>query len=449
MSDIYRKARVQLLNDSTGEAIGEVEIISDSQEIFYNNDRPTLKQIGNIPAGTTFDKTSVADIIDGLLYEEVDYHAYSYTTSNGDLNNVSEDTTIIKPITSRVGDFTLNAILKFGSKDKISCTVEVSRPDGYSWTSTITVERSGVEQYKIVSFNIKGFDSDTAIRVSNGPIITYKFVAPTYIGWVTPEVIKEDGELDMIAVANRIQELIDHKFKTLETRYVDKSDQIAMIVPGINYDTRERLNPCILIPEPWGGLTSITDMNGNNIANSYAMCHGIKILTEGNKTVECIAYVSRQTFDDDEDFIRAITYKVDMNQQTVNMGNYEGNATPLTVGYSVMYNIPLDERFHRKTYGDLLKMLYPYPGLQTYVEDINTTFRFEHGHWTPVSTKTHIIEDRDELTSDFGGWDDIAINSTNGEIYKKRYNNVWEMWGTIKVNTDNNTINLDMKETED
>ena len=102
------------------------------------------------------------------------------------------------------------------------------------------------------------------------------------------------------------------------------------------------------------------------------------------------------------------------------------------MGFSVQYNAPLDERFYRKTYGDLLAMKYPYPGLQTYVEDINTTFRFEKGHWTPVSTKTHIIESMSELTEELGGWDDVAINAYDGKLWKKRYNNQWERYGDIK-----------------
>ena len=57
MSDIKLKARV-VLTDDEGRHLGECEIISDSEEIFYNNATPMPNAVGDLPAGTTFNKYS-------------------------------------------------------------------------------------------------------------------------------------------------------------------------------------------------------------------------------------------------------------------------------------------------------------------------------------------------------------------------------------------------------
>ena len=69
MSDIKIKARV-VLTDDEGRHLGECEIITDSEEIFYNNATPMPNAVGELPAGTTFDRYSVSRIIDALLYKK-------------------------------------------------------------------------------------------------------------------------------------------------------------------------------------------------------------------------------------------------------------------------------------------------------------------------------------------------------------------------------------------
>ena len=113
MSEIYRRARVQLIDEVSGLPVGDVEIISDSQEIFYNNDKPMFKKVGNFKEGTTFEKFSLAAILDGILYENEAATGGGSITSNGDATNVSGEVTVVKAFGDTVKEFTLSTTVRF------------------------------------------------------------------------------------------------------------------------------------------------------------------------------------------------------------------------------------------------------------------------------------------------------------------------------------------------
>ena len=454
MSEIYRRARVQLIDEVSGLPVGDVEIISDSQEIFYNNDKPMFKKVGNFKEGTTFEKFSLAAILDGILYENEAATGGGSITSNGDATNVSGEVTVVKAFGDTVKEFTLSTTVHFNSYDKITVTLLQSSPSGNHRSDTKVVTRPDKTTTEtVVSFTVQEFseDTDIAVQISSGDgtiytasIIHYQFVHPIYVGWIRSDIIQDDGELNKDIAEDYFEEALshDHGFNTIEKRFVVKSSQNQYIVPGLNYDTRQKLNPCILIPQTWGELVRIDDTNGNDITNSFATLMPIDINTHDTYIDHYIAYVSRQTFDDDFELCRGIKYITESDKENVRTDNLTGVGIPLTCGFTVHYNIPIDDRFYKKTYGDLLKTQYAYPGLLTYVEDINTTFRFEKGHWSPTCNKIHVVESLDELTEDLGGWDDLAIVATPGgedigNIWKKRYNNQWERYGDFKIEDGN------------
>lgn len=452
MSDVKMKARVTLLNETTGEEISEVEIVTSSDEIFYNNNKPLLKDIGKLKKGMTFENYSLGAIVDNLLYEDTPPVISSYILSNGDADTVFQDISIAKALGSTINPFTIAVNGIYGSEDSMAVTINISSPDGSNKSETKVIERYTPDQMEFsLIFEIPEIKKDTDIRIdagiAQGPVVKYRFVSPVYVGWITPKVINRFGNLVRENTEHYLQQLIEDPNSKVEKRYVEKSNQLAMVVEGTNYNTREKLNPFILIPQSWDKLKAIVDMNGNNITNSFARGLDININNVGDKFEKYIAYISRQTFDIDEEFIRAIQYVVDKTPMDVNMDKYDRFHTPLLVGYSVRQPIPLDERFYRETYGELLRMRYPYPGLQTYVKEINTTFRFENGHWTPIGNKLHIIDDWEgQLTPELGGWDDIAIDANSGRIYKKRYNNMWERWGVFNVDLTAKKVKIDIEE---
>lgn len=442
MSETYMKARVLLLDKSTGDPIGECEIISDSREIFYSNEKPMPESKGNIPAGTTFDKTSLASIMDDLLYDKTNpSFKGGLSFSNGDASYVTNDIIVIKPKGSIVEGFNATISVDFGSHDDIDISL-VKITNGKQTKETIHKTRTTTATtMTTVTFNIPSFYEDTDIYITvedgtdfvTGPKVEYKFVSPIWIGWVRSDVIIPlINELDKGNAALYMQELINHNSKNLQKKFVYKSNQQAYIVPNINYNTREQLSPCILIPQTWGELKKITDTNGNNITNSYAKLVGIDINTHGSYIEHYILYVLRCVCANDSEIIKGITYVTDNSANDIFSDNIVGDGTPVINSTNVLNNVPLDSRSYVKTYQELLEILYPYPGLNTYVEDINTTFRFEKGHWVPFNNKTHVVESYEELTEDLGGWDDLAINTMDGLIWKKRYNNQWERYGDIE-----------------
>ena len=113
-----------------------------------------------------------------------------------------------------------------------------------------------------------------------------------------------------------------------------------------------------------------------------------------------------------------------------NTDDFYGSGIPISSSFDIQCEVPVDSRFVVPTYNDLLQLMFTYNGLLTYVEDIDTFFRYTKGTWLPTSTRVWVIEDSSVLTAEMGGWDDVAI-CTNGTIYRKRYNNVWEEWGNI------------------
>lgn len=443
MSKTDLKARVLLLDQNTGKAIGECDIISDSKEILYTNKDPMPESKGNIPAGTTFDKTPISDIIDGILYDKISPSFNDgLTFSNGDVINSTSNTIIIKPNGTIIPPFTVSITALYGSYNEL--TINLFRSVNGKKESTITKTCKRLDKNissAVMSFEIPQFFQDTDIWFTitagtdsvTSPMIQYKFVSPIWVGWIRSDIINNTGELDKEITEHYFQELIDHTSNNLKKRFVYKSNQSSYVVPGLNYDTREQLNPCIIIPKSWGELKKITDMNGNNIINSYAKYIGIDINTHEEYIEQYIAYVSRQTHPNDFELIRGVTYVTDNSSDDVNIDNFAGNGIPTNTGFTVYSNDPIDSRLWVHSYKNLLDITYPYPGLITYVEEINTTFRFEKKHWVPFNNKFHVVESINELTEDLGGWDDLAINATDKTIWKKRYNNQWERYGDIKA----------------
>lgn len=442
MDNTYRKARIQLLNGND-QPIGDVEIISNCKEIFYNNNEPLLQRIGKYKEGTTFDKESLSSIIDSLLYTEIYPEITEINFSNND--NIDSNL-IIKPKGSIIEKFNLITKINFGSYKKLNICLDISSSDGTIYQQSKSIVFSNNINYTVI-FEIPTIYKDCNITIlvldsENNELyksetITYKFISPVYVGWVNPIIINTKRELDKYLTKKYLQELIDHNSNNIDIRYNDISNQLAYIPDGINFNTKEYLNPFILIPQSWGELKRINDTNGNNIINSYCKLVGVDINTHDSYSEKYIAYVSRQSFYNSFKLIESIEYISVDNHNEVNMDDIQGENSPLLNGYSMQFNTPIDDRFYKKTYRDLLETVYPYPGLMCYVEDINTTFRYEKGVWKPTCIKTHIVENETSLTAELGGWDDVAILATPGgtnigSIWKKRYNNKWERYGDLK-----------------
>lgn len=443
--DPLTKVRIELLDESTGNPINEVDAITSSETILYTNPNPTPADVGSLPRGTTFDNTPLKTILDGVLYSYTKPVIREILVENGDFSgSVIEDKTIVKPKHTIVSSFTYTITIDNGTSDVLSCILKVYKDDGTVSKQTAQVNSEVGKVYNF-TFSVPELTMNSTIEITVsdgtnnvvGPYIRYKFVDPMYVGFADPNLLTEYGEL----IPDNIDRIISYfegiiknpGIGYIDTRYVEISDQNGSSYIAFS-GNREKLNPFILVPTYWGNALAILDANGFNITKSYSLISGVNLNIYEDEVISYILYMYRGSFYIDSSYVSSIKYCfVPPSDGTTypNLDDFYGQGIPISSSFDVQYEVPIDSRFVVPTYNDLLQTLFPYNGLLVYVEDIDTYFRYAKGTWLPTSTRVWLIEDTSVLTEDMGGWDDVAICTTNSTIYRKRYNNVWETWGTI------------------
>ena len=436
------KARVELLEESTGSPIEEVDLITNCSTVYYINEDKMPQQVGAIEEGTVFDETGLDKILTGLLYPYTKPTPLSVSFSNGDIpSGTIEDTTVYKELGKYVDSFTMSVVVKAGSETSLTGMVNIYKDD----TSVESLSQSkscAVGDQIIFTFEIPQLtmDSDIQFSVSDsvntitGISIGYDFINPAYVGFVPLTVLDDDGELSSTdEIVSWLNVVINNGSPNMEKILSTKCDIDQIIRRDVNYDTKEYMYPCIAVPKSWGSASAIRDMNGNNIIKTYALSTSVLLTTNSNASLEYIVYVCRYKYYNNDAILKCITYEFS-KEENVNFQNYKGKFIPSISGFDVKYEVPIDSRFVVEKYDDLLGILYPYEGLLTYVKEIKTFFKYEDSNWVVTCNRFHLVESKDELTAEYGGWDDVAI-VTDGTILKKRYNNVWETWGNITGST--------------
>lgn len=442
--DPLTKVRIELLDENTGNPITEVDAITSSETILYTNPNPMPAVVGSIEKGTTFNSTPLKTILDGILYAYTKPTISQTLLDNGDVpNSVISDEVIIKERHQTVPSFNYTVTVENGTSTTLSCILKVYKDDSTVDQQTAQVNSEVGKQYNF-TFNVPELTMNSTIEVTVsdgtnnviGPYIRYKFVDPIYVGFASSDILTDYGELipdNIDKIITYFEGMIENPdVSYLDVRHVDISDQYGVSY-DVDYDHKQRLHPFILIPTYWGNALAILDPNQLNILKSYSIISGVNLNIYGNEVISYILYVHRGTFDIDMDYISKVKYcfvQPASGPKYPNLNETTGKGIPLSASFDVQYEVPIDSRFVVHTYADLLGVKFPYNGLLTYVEDIDTFFRYKKGSWFPTSTRVYVVEDTSVLTSEMGGWDDVAI-CTNGTIYRKRYNNVWEEWGKI------------------
>lgn len=441
--DPLTKVRIELLDENTGNPITEVDAITSSETIIYTNPNPTPADVGSLPKGTTFNKTPLKTILDGILYSYKEPTIKEIKIENTDFPySITVDKTIVKQRHTIVPSFQYSVTVENGTATTLSCIVKVYKDDATVDQHTAQINTEIGKTYSF-NFTINEISQDSTIHITIidgtntivGPYIRYKFVDPIYIGFATPTLLTDYGELveeNLETIINYFEGVIpDVNTDFLTTRYVEKSDQYATSY-DVDFDHKKIMNPIILIPQYWGNALAILDSNGLNITKSYSLISGVNLNMYEDEVISYLLYMHRGSFDINSTFISGIKYCFELpeTEEYPSLSEAVGKGTPISAPFDVQYEVAIDSRFVVGNYQDLLGIKFPYNGLLTYVEDIDTFFRYVRGTWLPTSTRVYVIESEETLTEDFGGWDDVAI-CTNGNIYRKRYNNVWELWGTI------------------
>ena len=235
--DPLTKVRIELLDESTGNPISEVDAITSSETILYTNPSPMPADVGSIPRGTTFDSTPLKNILDGVLYAYTKPTIKEIITDSTDFQgSIIEDYTIVKPKHTTVSSFTYTVTIENGTSDVLSCILKLYKDDNTVNQQTAQVESEVGKTYNftftvpeiIMNSTIEVIVSDGTNNVI-GPYIRYRFVDPMYVGFANPDILTDYGELIPDNIDNIIsyfEGLIENpETGYIDTRYAEKSDQ--------------------------------------------------------------------------------------------------------------------------------------------------------------------------------------------------------------------------------
>lgn len=441
------KVRVQLLDPSTGQVISDVDVLSTASCISYANTTQTIRDFRGIPKGSSFNEVSVKEILDNILYPHID-PVINYINGNSDGidGNIVKDTIVYKEKSITVESFTMNIELTAGSEKMLSIVLKIFDEDTSKIEQIQTTATVTPGSLYLTSFEIPEFITNRSFQiiindgtsVVESPIITYKFVYPTYIGFCTDEILSDDGTIDSQAGATYLNTLIRQNSKFIKKFIGPVQNYNAITVIDPLYASTEMF-PFILYNNTLNKPAAIRDTNNVDITGSFIYNSDLRITihTDPVEDGQYSIYMSSFAYNVGLSAVGEIKYNFIEDNSTVDFG---GKGTPILAGFDVLASAPIDYRTVVEKYVDLAGMEKPYEGLVVYVKAEKTFFKYINGNWNPTNQQIFLetdgtLEDEDyDLT--LGQWNDIIINIGNGKIYKKLENRRWEYCGQIATGSD-------------
>ena len=436
------KARVQLLDPNTGKVIAEVDVLTSAPVVSYVNDNVTVRDFRGIPAGTTFkesEEKSVQDVLDDILYPYTQPEITFITDHEG--NQITEDTFIYIERFKEVRPFYINATIHAGNKTDL--TITLKRYDVSTGTTETTETKVKVEpgatykyQQNVEKFS---FDKRFQITVSDGqstvasPIISYKFIYPVFVGYCNlEEILTTDGAVIDDAFASQyFNTLIRNSSPLIEKRLVPIQNISGIAINNPLY-TDSMYNPCIIYPNTWNKLISITDVNDDDITGSFLYHANVPIKPDSSVTsnVQYTVYANRNKYLVGLSAVAEISYNFQFKRGSA---DHIEEGVPSLTGFDVLCKLPVDLRTVVQSYEDLVLIKYPYESLIVFVKDEKTFYRYmgdnANPRWEPTNQQVFIQTTGEEPSLDQGQWDDITIDIKSGIYYRKYKNIRWEVIG--------------------
>lgn len=436
------KARVQLLDPDTGKVIAEVDVLTSAPVVSYVNDNATVRDFRGIPAGTTFkesEEKSVQDVLDDILYPYTQPDIEFITDHEG--NRITEDTFIYIERFTEVRPFYINATIHAGNKTELTITLkryDVSTGTTETLETKVKVTPGATYKYQqnVEKFS---FDKRFQITVSDGqstvasPIISYKFIYPVFVGYCNlEEILTTDGAvIDETFASQYFNTLIRNNSPMIEKRLVPIQNISGIAINNPLY-TESMYNPCIIYPNTWNKLISITDVNDDDITGSFLYNANVPIKPDSSVTsnVQYTVYANRNKYLVGLSAVAEISYNFQFRRGSA---DHIEEGVPSLTGFNVLCKLPIDLRTVVQSYDDLALIKYPYESLIVYVKDDKTFYRYmgdnANPQWVPTNQQVFVQTSGETPSLDQGQWGDIVIDIKSGIFYRKYKNIRWEEIG--------------------
>lgn len=436
------KARVQLLDPDTGKVVAEVDVLTSAPVVSYINDNAIVRDFRGISAGTTFsesDEKSVQDILDDLLYPYISPEIEFITDNKG--NKITEDTFIYVERFTEVRPFYINATIHAGSKTDLTITLKrYDSSTGTTETIDTKIKVSPGATYKYQQ-NIEkfSFDKKFQIAVSDGqdtvvsPIISYKFIYPVFVGYCNlEEILTTDGAvIDETFASQYFNTLIRNNSPMIEKRLVPIQNISGIAINNPLY-TDSKYNPCIIYPNTWNKVISITDVNDDDITGSFLYNANVPIKPDPSVTsnVQYTVYANRNKYLVGLSAVAEISYNFQFKRGSA---DHIEEGVPSLTGFDVLCKLPIDLRTVVQEYDDLFLIKYPYESLIVFVKDDKTFYRYmgenSDPQWIPTNQQVFVQTSGETPSLDQGQWGDIVVDIKSGIFYRKYKNIRWEEIG--------------------
>ena len=438
------KARVQLIDPDTDIVLAEVDVLTSAPVVSYVNDKKTVKDFRGIPAGTSFaeaNQVSIQDILDDILFPYTEPEIEFITDNNS--NHITEDTTIYVERFTEVRPFFITANILAGDKDSLTITLKIYDESTGTTTSqetSVKVTPGSVYKYQqsVEKFN---FDTKLQITVSDGTstvasaLISYKFIYPVFVGYCDlNEILDDTGVIiDDAKASNYFNTLIRNNSPLLEERLVPIQDIRGMNISNVLYEST-KLHPCILYPNTWNKVESITDANEDDITGSFIYNANVPIKPDPTVTsnVQYTVFANRNEYYVQLAAVGEISYNFIPRKGSL---DHIEEGVPSLTGFDILCKLPMDLRTVVDTYEDLFAIEYPYESLTVYVKEDKTFYRYmgddAEYKWEPTNQQVFLSTTGETPDISIGQWNDIVIDVTTGTFYKKYKNIRWELIGQI------------------
>ena len=191
-------------------------------------------------------------------------------------------------------------------------------------------------------------------------------------------------------------------------------------------------NPCIIYPNTWNKLISITDVNDDDITGSFMYNANVPIKPDSSVTsnVQYTVYANRNKYLVGLSAVAEISYNFQFRRGSA---DHIEEGVPSLTGFDVLCKLPVDLRTVVQSYDDLALIKYPYESLIVFVKDDKCFYRYmgdeANPKWEPTNQQVFVQTTGEEPSLDQGQWGDIVIDIKSGIFYRKYKNIRWEELG--------------------